>query len=305
MTFRLLLLIPFLFIALLVAILLAGCNFNKVFLQPTRMTQNAKWVKMYSPRDTLLVTFSADTHQPTFFKNAKDTLPLDYEIKSVLFNGAGGNTLNGWWLKPKNSPPQITLIHFHGNAGCLMSQYRAMAPLVSKGFQLFLFDYSGFGFSQGKATRDNVLADGNAALTYVENSAEARNTRLIIYGQSLGGNLAAVVAHQREKEIDGLVLEGAFSSHKDIASHRIPLLGRILTKEKYSARKSIAMFHKPVLVIHSTEDKTVPFRMGKKLFDTAHPPKEFYVIQKPHLYGPNFYTDSIAVKMKRMLVKIN
>ena len=90
-------------------------------------------------------------------------------------------------LKPKNVTPTITLLHFHGNAGFLLSQYQAMTPLLKYGFQIFVFDYSGFGFSEGKATRTNVLIDGNSALTYVKSRDDIKNTKLVIYGQSLGG----------------------------------------------------------------------------------------------------------------------
>lgn len=204
-------------------------------------------------------------------------------------------------LKPKNVTPTITLIHFHGNAGFLLSQYQAMTPLLKYGFQIFVFDYSGFGFSEGKATRTNVLIDGNSALTYVKSRDDIKNTKLVIYGQSLGGHLSAVVAQKRQTEIDGLVIEGAFSSHKDIAAKTAGIFGRMFVSEKYSAYKAIQEFEKPVLVIHSTEDETTPFEMGQKIFNNANEPKEFYEIKGCHICGPDFYADSISLKIQNML----
>lgn len=285
---------------------LTACSFNKMYLQPTTLPnippdKNKISITTTTENDTTLVEFNTKTLQPTFLKNNKDTIILDYTIESVIFKSSSGNNLNGWLLKPKNINPTITLLHFHGNAGFLLSQYQATTPLLKYGFQVFVFDYSGFGFSEGKATRDNVLLDGNSALTYIKTREDVKNTKLVIYGQSLGGNLSAVVAQQRETEIDGLVIEGAFSSHKDIAAKTAGFLGRMLVSEKYSALKSIRTLQKPVLVIHSTEDEIIPFEMGQKIFNNANEPKMFYEIKECHMCGPDFYADSISQKIKNML----
>jgi len=285
---------------------LTACSFNKMYLQPTslpKIPQDKDKVSITTTtkNDTTFVEFNTKTLQPTFLKNNKDTVILDYTIESVVFKSLSGNNLNGWLLKPKNIDATTTLLHFHGNAGFLLSQYQAITPLLKYGFQAFVFDYSGFGFSEGKATRDNVLLDGNSALTYIKSREDVKNTKLVIYGQSLGGNLSAVVAQQRETDIDGLVIEGAFSSHKDIAAKTAGVFGRLLVSEKYSAYKSIRTFKKPVLIIHSTEDEVIPFKMGQKIFDNAIAPKEFYEIKKCHICGPEFYADSISLKIINML----
>lgn len=285
---------------------LTACSFNKMYLQPTslpKIPQDKDKVSITTTtkNDTTFVEFNTKTLQPTFLKNNKDTVILDYTIESVVFKSLSGNNLNGWLLKPKNINATTTLLHFHGNAGFLLSQYQAITPLLKYGFQAFVFDYSGFGFSEGKATRDNVLLDGNSALTYIKSREDVKNTKLVIYGQSLGGNLSAVVAQQRETDIDGLVIEGAFSSHKDIAAKTAGVFGRLLVSEKYSAYKSIRTFKKPVLIIHSTEDEVIPFKMGQKIFDNAIAPKEFYEIKKCHICGPEFYADSISLKIINML----
>lgn len=272
-----------------------------MFLQPTKIPPTTKKITMKTTVDTTVVFFSARAHQPTFVKH-KDTLNFDFTIESVVYQSANGDTLNGWFLKPKNQNPNITILHFHGNAGCLLSQYQAMTPLLKYGFQIFIFDYSGFGFSSGKATKKNVFTDALSTLDYLKKRDDVKNTKLVIYGQSLGGHLSAVVGTQRQVDIDGLVIEGAFSSHKDIAAHILPVLGRILVKQDYCAKKSIKNFHKPLLVIHSSEDETIPFRMGKKIFDNANHQKKFYEIKKPHICGPEFYSDSISNKVKRMLI---
>jgi hypothetical protein len=293
-------------LTILTALLLTACSLNKMYLQPTKLPQipadkDKITVTSKTQKDTTLVVFKAKTLQPTFLTTNKDTINLDFTIESVVFKSSSGNNLNGWLLKPKNVNPTITLLHFHGNAGFLLSQYQAMTPLLKYGFQAFVFDYSGFGFSDGKATRDNVLLDGNSALTYIKSRDDVKNTKVVIYGQSLGGHLSAVVAQQRQADIDGLVIEGAFSSHKDIAAKTAGFFGRMLVSEKYSAYKSIQNYKKPVLVIHSTEDETIPFELGQKIYANANEPKEFYEIKKCHICGTDFYADSISDKIKNMI----
>jgi fermentation-respiration switch protein FrsA (DUF1100 family) len=253
--------------------------------------------------DTIFVLYSGENYQPTFLKKNKDTIDLGFTIESVIYKSTNGNLLNGWFLKPKNTPATITLLHLHGNAGCLLNQYQGVSPLIKNGFQVFVPDYSGFGFSEGKATKKNVLTDALSSLDYLKSRDDVKNTKLVIYGQSLGGHVSAVVAEQRQNDIDGLVMEGAFSSHKDIAAYTIPVLGRIFVKQSYSATRSIKKIHKPVLIIHSTEDETVPFYMGKKLFNAANTPKEFFEIKKCHICGPDFYPDEISQKIQTMLRK--
>jgi len=285
------------------SLLTTSCSFNKIFLVPTKIPSKVKKVTLSTPTDTTIVTFSGDVHQPNLTIKGKESIDLGYSIESVMFKSTDGNQLNGWLLKPKNVTPTITLLHLHGNGGSLLNQYQAISPLLKKGFQVFTFDYSGFGFSEGEATRENVLSDALSALDYLKTREEAKNTKLVLYGQSYGGYLAAIVASQREKDFDGLVIEGGFSSYKDVAAKRIPIIGRIITKQGYSAITSIKYYHKPVLVIHSTEDEVIPFSLGKKIFDNANSPKEFYEIKNKHIYGPIFYTDEISTKIKNLIMK--
>jgi hypothetical protein len=281
---------------------LYSCSFNGMFLQPTKVPNGI--LSMNSKAEDgskMTIQFSKTDYQPTFIKNNNDTLDFEYSIESIVFKSKNGNKLNGWLLKPKNQKIKNTIIHFHGNAGFLVNQYKFMTPFTTKGFQIFLFDYSGFGFSEGEAARKNVLIDAISAVNYVKNRPELTKTKLIIYGQSLGGHLSAVVASKMENEIDALVIEGAFSSHDDIAAETAGFLGRILVDEKYSAKQYIKTFKKPVLIIHSKDDKTIPIKLGRKLFENANQPKEFYEITGCHICGPLYFSDSIAKKINKMI----
>jgi uncharacterized protein len=280
----------------------SSCSFNALFLHPTPLSLEQQPLKDFAGKnDSIFLFFSKENLQPTFTHMGKDTLELPLNIESVIYQSSNGHSLNGWFISSKSTKPSATLLHLHGNAGCLLSQYQAISPMLDHGFQLFLFDYSGFGFSEGKATKKNVLIDANATLDYVLSREDVKNLPLVLYGQSLGGHLAAVVASRRQVDIDGVVVEGAFSSHRDIAANMVPLLGRLFVNEQYAAKKEIKKLHKPVLVIHSSEDPVVPLFLGEKIYNSANQPKEFYEIEQCHMCGPSFYSMEIAEKIHTML----
>lgn len=297
-------------ILLFIAILLLSCSFNKVFLHPDKFPAKTTRIKVVDldSKDTTIINFAGAYFQPEFTTLNNAPVQKPFVVESVLFKNGNGILLNGWLIKPAgNGKINITMLHFHGNEGSLASQYQAIVPVVKDGVQVFMFDYSGFGFSAGKATMQNIRADALAALNYIGGRADVKNTKLAIYGQSLGGHLAAVIAAENPERIDGLVMEGAFSSPKDMAAYKVKkviglgFIGRLLVKEDYSAKASIKKYHKPCLIIHSTEDEEVPFYMGQLLYKDANTPKEFYQIKGAHINGPRIYADSILTKIKSML----
>ncbi|WP_417265427.1 alpha/beta hydrolase [Brumimicrobium sp.] len=287
----------------LLLFMFSACNLNKMYLQPTEMKPDAKSATLYLEGDTVTINYIGEHYQPQFIRNGKDTVEFDYTIESTLFESTSGNLLNGWMLTPKDVKPKATLLFFHGNAGFITSQHWSMTLLLKYGYQAFVIDYSGYGFSEGRATRKNVLKDGNSALNYILTRPDVKGTDIVLYGQSLGGHLATVVAAQNQDKIDALVVEGAFSSHKDIGIHFAGFLGKIFVKEQYSAIESVQQFNKPILVIHSTEDNVVPFEMGKKIYDHANEPKAFYEIDGCHICGARIYNKEIAQKIAKMIAQ--
>ena len=288
------------------AITVSSCAFNNKFLSPRKYSDSTRAVTLQrSQSDSTEAIYHGKPYQPIFLKNGKDTMALSYTIESVLFKSSTNNLLNGWMLKPKGIIPSLTIVHLHGNGGSILGQFAAIRPLLSSGFQIFVFDYSGYGFSEGTATRANLLADGMAAVDYVKSREDVQQSKLVLYGQSYGGHLAACIAAERESAIDALVVEGAFSNHKDLSANGAKkmagLMSRIFVKEMYSGTRMIGRFHKPVLVIHSTEDKVIPIAMGQKLFGKANAPKQFFEIKGAHLAGPALYTEEIAGKIKAMV----
>ena len=285
----------------LASVILASCALNKIFLHPYELHTTdyfSTYVKEID--DTVTMTFTSE-RDPIVLDSKQEVPNLSYTLENIFFPNSIGDTLNAWLFTPKENYNGHTIYFLHGNAGHIVYQYTFVTPFVNEGYQVFIQDYSGFGFSDGKSTRKNVYRDGQDGFDYLLSREDVAYDKLLIYGQSLGGHLASVIATENQDKIDALVIEGAFSSHKDIAANTVPVLGRIFTREIYSAEKSIPDFHKPLLIIHSTEDKRIPYSHGERLYDIANQPKELYTIKREHIRGPIYYADSIVAKMKRLV----
>ena len=287
------------FLYIFLFVFFTSCGFNNVFLVPDKLDISKHEFKtLYNKKSDTLVIEDKEKYQPYFKDSANNILDYPYTIESKIFDSKSGNKLNTWIISNDSVYNGRNIIFFHGNAGNLVSQHKMMLPFVKAGYKVFMADYSGFGFSTGKATRKNVLLDGNSAIEYF--TKLDTTARWIIYGQSLGGHLTPVVALANELLIDGIVVEGAFTSHQDIGANTAGFIARILIAEKYSAKKALKEFKKPVLIIHSTEDNIIPYGMGEKLFEVANEPKQFYQVDKCHICGPIYFSENILQKMDKL-----
>ncbi len=224
-----------------------------------------------------------------------------YNVAEVNFSATNGKILNGWFLTPKHKLVVATVLQFHGNGGNISYQFQFAEPLVKAGFQVMVFDYEGYGNSTGTPSQEKVLDDGIRALEYVKLRDDVKNTKLILFGQSLGGHLACVVAAQRQNLIDALIVEGAFTGHKLMAvyvAHKYygapRWLARLIVPTRYNAIDNIDKVAIPKLIIHSTEDATCPFYMGKELYEKAIGPKQFWEIKGGHIQASQLYSDEFV-----------
>ena len=287
------------FLGLIFLLLLVNCQVNKVLL-PTKNSIDKREFNWKEGKDLIELKVAGENLQPYYFKN-KDTLQHDFTIKSYYFKTESGRKINGWLLKSKTEVPKISVFALHGNSGNLNSQYRRFIELTKYGFQIFLFDYPGFGYSEGKSTRENAVEDSFSVFDFFKNLDEIKNKPKIIYGQSIGGNFSIPVAARYQDDIEGLVLEGTFISFNAIANRKVPLLGGLVIKENDDNRLNLKNFKKPVLIIHSKNDKLIPFEMGKQLYENANEPKEFFEIDRPHISGISYYGKEISEKIHQMI----
>ena len=294
----------FLSIAIITLTILSSCSFNGQFYHPMPInTPFSVPITQEETNDTLFFMQVESREQAPLFVTPKgDTATFDYSIENVLFTNAESQSLHGWFIAPAESiQPKATLLFLHGNGGNIISYLSFVFPFVKRGYQAFIFDYSGYGFSEGKPNRKSVLSSANAAVQLISKRNDVKNSPLLIYGQSLGGHLSPEVANQNRNAIDGVIIEGAFSSHKDIAAQSAGFFGRVLVKEAYPAKHAVKELTIPILVIHSTNDSVIPFTMGKKLYERANEPKLFFEIDGYHICGPLSYADEIDEKIDEIL----
>ncbi len=281
---------------------------DKFFLQPTKLNTSVLKFKVRTGQNDSSYIVKIDTSQqfqPTFLTAQNEPAPLDFHVKSVLFKGANDKLLNGWWLTADENMTKPTIIFFHGNGGSLFSQYPLITPLVRKGFNIFMFDYSGFGYSEGKAKQKNAFKDGIAAINYVSDFLQNKTDNILIYGQSFGGQLSlACYLASNAKNIKGLVVEGTFTSNKAMGKHTAGGFGKMMTKEQFNAKETVKKLQLPLLVIHSEDDEVIPFAMGKEIFENANSPKKFIGINGKHCYGLVLYSDTIVSEIDDLFYKI-
>ncbi len=142
---------------------------------------------------------------------------------------------------------------------------------------VLIFDYRGYGRSEGVPTVDGILQDARAARAWLAHRAAVKDSQIVLMGRSLGG--AVVVQLAAESPAHGLVLESTFSSFKDVAAHHYPRLAWLVPANKLDSTAKISQYRGPLLQSHGDRDGTVPYTLGLKLFHAAHEPKSLVTIR--------------------------
>ena len=242
--------------AILLVVTLAGCT--QVFFQPHR-------TKVITP----------------------EQLGLAHE--EVRFRAADGLDLHGWFL-PAEGEAAGTILFLHGNAENISTHILNIAWLPARKFNVFLFDYRGYGASEGKPTLGGVQEDIDAAMRTLLARADIDRNRVIVFGQSLGGALAAYyVAHSAFRgHIRALVIDSTFSSYAGIVREKLAAiwltwpfqwLPSLTVDERFSPLPAMKMISPiPVLVIQGDQDAIVPSHHAQRLYDAALEPKQLWIV---------------------------
>ena len=205
---------------------------------------------------------------------------LPYE--DTTLETADGVELHGWFIPYQGA--SRTLLFFHGNAGNISHRGESVAIFNRLGLNVFIFDYRGYGKSQGKPSESGLYIDAMAAWNYLLKEKGFDKQQIVLFGRSLGGSVAANLA--AEVQPSALILESTFSSAKDMANVVLPIMSRIMPlRFKFNAVESIKRVTSPLLVVHSTEDDIIPFKLGEKVYLAASQPKSLVKIHGDHNYG--------------------
>lgn len=204
-------------------------------------------------------------------------------FEEVSFASQDGTTLTGWFIPAKgvSDPKQAkgTVIHFHGNAQNISAHWRFAQWLPEHGYNLFAFDYRGYGTSKGSPNVKGVFEDSHAAINYVRQRPDVNPDKLVIFGQSLGGtNAIAAVGSGNQQGIRAVIIEATFSSYSAIASDKVSGAGYLMNDD-YSAQRFIANISPiPLVLIHGTADKIIGLQHTEHLLALAREPKQMIVV---------------------------
>lgn len=208
-----------------------------------------------------------------------DQTPANYRLPfdDVFLTTADGVRLHGWFIPHPSA--KVTLIWFHGNAGNISHRLENIRLLRdSVKLNIFIFDYRGYGRSEGRVSEEGTYKDGEAAFDYLRSRRDIDSKRIVFFGRSLGAAVAAELA-TREGCL-ALILETPFVSIREMARVAFPFLpiGSLL-RTRYDVVEKVRRIKTPLLVLHGDQDEIVPFAQGRKVFEAAPQPKEFYTIR--------------------------
>ena len=213
-----------------------------------------------------------------------DQTPAEWGFgyEDVLMDTADGLRLHGWYIPHPES--KRTLLFFHGNAGNISHRGASVEIFHRLGLNVFIFDYRGYGQSQGRPSETGLYEDARAAWNYLTRERGLRQEDIILFGRSLGGAVAAQLA--AEVQPGGLILESSFSSARDMANVIFPVLSRLIfMRYRFDTVAHTKRVECPVLVLHSPQDEIIPFRLGEKLFRAANEPKALVKLTGDHNSG--------------------
>ena len=217
-------------------------------------------------------------------------LNLTYE--KVVLRTEDGLKLSAWFIPAEHA--RQTVLFCHGNAGNISHRLDTANIFNELGVNCLLFDYRGYGNSQGKPTEEGTYLDAEAAWNWLIERGIGPE-QIIIFGRSLGGSIASHLAAKVHPS--GLVLESNFTSYVDMGKKFYPYMPiRLFARFNYNAIDHIRQIDCPLLIIHSRNDEVIPFEFGLKLYDAAKEPKEFLEIFGSHndgfLYSGQVYRET-------------
>ena len=229
----------------------------------------------------------------TYLETTPDQHGFEYE--DVTIESTNGNRIHGWFIP---APARAgTVLFLHGNAGNVSHRMESIAILRTLGLDVLIIDYQGYGNSEGAPSEAATYDDAAAAWEHLVGERGLDPARVIVFGRSLGGAVAAWLV-QRERPA-GLILESTFSSLGTLGSHHYPWLPvRWLLRYEYDTLSRMSRIQVPVLVIHSPDDDLVPYHHAELLLEAANPPKRLVTIAGDHNTGflgdPARYTAELA-----------
>ena len=200
------------------------------------------------------------------------------DVEAVQIHAADGVTLQAWFLPSRTQEPSPAAIVFNGNAGNKAYRSSLATALRDQGLSVLLFDYRGFGDSEGSPTEHGLYEDARAVQRYLAGRRDVRADRLVYFGESLGSAVAVRLAVDHAPA--ALILRSPFTSLVDVGRVHYPILPvRWLLRDRFSSIDAIASVRSPVLIVAGDRDRIVPVEQSRRLFERALEPRQLVVVR--------------------------
>ncbi|WP_233200151.1 alpha/beta hydrolase [Blastopirellula marina] len=229
-----------------------------------------------------------------------DWKPNNLRFQDVFFTAKDGTKLHGWYCPADN--PRAVMLVAHGNAGHVAARAEWIRFLQTElSVSVFMFDYRGYGRSEGKPTIRGVLQDGTAARAKLCELASIEPSEMLIMGESLGGAIAVQLAADAAPR--GLILQSTFSSLRDVADVHFPKLSWLVSRKVLDSVTQIKRYRGPLLQSHGSLDLTIPYASGEKLFRAANEPKQFVTVEGA--YHNDCLTDAYLKQLDAFITRVS
>lgn len=193
----------------------------------------------------------------------------EVRYEDTYFSSSDGTKLHGWFFRQENAT--YTILMSHGNTGNIAGRPNLISALLKTGANLFIYDYRGYGRSEGTPTVSGVIDDGCAAFDYLVNEKQIPSSEIILYGESLGVAITCQISSRRKAQ--GMILQSGFASLPRIGREHVPLMkmypASLFPQPLLDNISILKKEHPPLLIVHGHKDIVVPFMHGQDLFKAA------------------------------------
>lgn len=220
------------------------------------------------------------------------------EFEDLRIETRDGISIAAWHIS--HSDPKGSIIFCHGNAGNIADRLYSVKLLHDLRYNVLIFDYRGFGRSEGSPSEAGTYEDAEAAWRHLVKAKGESPSRVVVFGRSLGGAVAVELAHRHRPA--ALVVESTFTCLADIGRIHYPLIPvSLLLKSRYDSLSKVSAIPCPKLFLHGIEDNLIPITNARRLFDAAAPPKEFIETPGGHNTGGFTYGTKYAARLGAFL----
>jgi uncharacterized protein len=226
------------------------------------------------------------------------------EHEEVWLTARDGVRIHGWYVRAGQGEPRGTVLFLHGNAGNISHRIGSIRTFVDLGLDVLIIDYRGYGRSEGRPTERGTYQDALAAWDHLVVERGIEPGRIVLFGRSLGGAVAAWLGKRTAPA--GVILESTFVSVPDLAAELYPWLpARRLVRFRYPTLERMPRISHPVLVVHSEDDEIIPVSHGRRLHEAAGGPADFLALRGGHndafVRDPPTYAAGIGRFLDRVL----